>query len=131
MSTTRAFVLAATALAAGMSAQEADALTPLSVDASITSDAPAVREHATLAPEEFERQADEAYEPNARVAEPRANLQCVPFVRRETGVEIYGDANTWWSQAKDQFERQAEPIEGGVLVLHGYAGAQRGHVAVI
>lgn len=114
-----------------MSAHEAEALTPLSVDASITSDAPAVRQHATLAPEAFERAPDEAYEPNARVAEPRANLQCVPFARRETGLEIYGDANTWWGQAKDEFERQAEPVEGGVLVLRGYAGAARGHVAVI
>ena len=131
MSTTRAFFVAATALAAGFSAQEADALTPLSVDASITSDAPAVREHATLAPQAFERAPDAAYEPTARVANARANLQCVPFARQEAGLEIYGDANTWWAQAKDKFHRQTEPVEAGVLVLRGYGGAQRGHVAVI
>lgn len=135
MSTTRALLLAAAA-AAGFTATEAEALTPLASD--LSSDfaiEPAIAEgpsrHATLAPAAFERAPDEAYEPTAYVADADANLQCVPFARREAGVEIYGNANTWWRQSHGRFERSSEPHEGGVLVLRGYANANRGHVAVV
>ncbi len=130
---TRALLLAAAA-AAGFAAtpSEADALTPLSMDLSIdpsVTEGPSV--HATLAPSAFERAPDEAYEPIARVTNRRARLQCVPFARRESGVEIYGDAHTWWRQAQERYETAATPEEGAVLVLRGYASANRGHVAVV
>lgn len=129
--TNRALLLAAAA-AAGMSATDAAALAPLALDAAID---PSITEgpspHAMLAPPAFERAPDEAYEPNAVIADRRARLQCVPFARRETGVEIYGNANTWWAQAKDRFERTADPAEQAVLVLRGYRSANRGHVAVV
>lgn len=131
MLTTRALLLAAAA-AAGFSATEAEALTPLAMDLAID---PAVTEgaspHATLAPRAFERAPDAAYEPTAYVADQNARLQCVPFAREESGVEIYGNANTWWRQAQGRFETAAAPEEGGVMVLHGYANANRGHVAVV
>lgn len=132
---TRALLLAAAAVAgfAG-TPTEADALTPLSMDMDLAID-PTVTEgpseHATLAPSAFERAADEAYEPIARVTNRRARLQCVPFARRESGVEIYGDANTWWRQARDRYETTGSPEEGSVLVLQGYATTARGHVAVV
>jgi hypothetical protein len=72
-----------------------------------------------------------ALEPIARVTNARARLQCVPFARREAGVEIYGNANTWWRQAAGVYETTAEPSEGSVMVLRGYATANRGHVAVV
>lgn len=119
-------------MVAGFSASEAEALTPLALDMAID---PFVAEqpsqHATLAPGAFQRPSDEAYEPTAYVADPRAKLQCVPFAREEAGVEIYGDANTWWRQARDRFETASNPEEGGVLVLRGYNNANRGHVAVV
>jgi surface antigen len=131
MSTTRAFLLAAAA-AAGFTATEAEALTPLAVDLAVD---PSVMEgpsaHATLAPSAFERPSDDAYEPTAYVADRSARLQCVPFARREGGVEIYGNANTWWRQAAGRYERSSAPEEGGVMVLRGYASANRGHVAVV
>jgi surface antigen len=131
MSTSRALLLAAAA-AAGLTATETEALTPLSVDLAID---PAVSEgasqHATLAPSAFERPSDDAYEPTAVLADRNANLQCVPFARRESGVEIYGNANTWWRQAAGRFERSRAPEEGGVMVLRGYNDANRGHVAVV
>jgi len=42
------------------------------------------------------------YEPSAppRVADAAANLQCVPYARSISGVEIYGDANTWWAKPR-------------------------------
>lgn len=129
---TRALLLAAAAAAGFTAAPDAEALTPLSMDLAVD---PSVvegpGEHATLAPSAFERAPDEAYEPTAHVADPEAKLQCVPFARTESGVEIYGNANTWWRQAQDRYETAAAPSEGAVLVLHGYATSARGHVAVV
>lgn len=131
MLTTRALLMAAAA-AAGFTATEAQALTPLALDTAIdpmVTEGPS--EHATLAPSAFERAPDAAYEPTAIIADARARLQCVPFARRESGVEIYGNANTWWRQSEGRYERASAPEEGGVLVLRGYNNAHRGHVAVV
>ncbi|HPV23630.1 MAG TPA: CHAP domain-containing protein, partial [Casimicrobium sp.] len=98
------------------------------IDPSVTDGA---SDHATMTPSAFERLPDEAYEPVARVTNARARLQCVPFARRESGVEIYGNANTWWRQAAGVYETAAAPTEGSVMVLRGYATANRGHVAVV
>jgi hypothetical protein len=130
---TRALLLAAAA-AAGFTAAPsgASALTPLSMDLAVDpSVAEGPSQHSTLAPSAFQRAPDEAYEPVARVTNGRARLQCVPFARRESGVESYGDANTWWRQAAGRYETAETPSEGAVLVLHGYASANRGHVAVV
>ncbi len=128
----RALLIAAAAAAGFTAAPDAEALTPLSMDLAVD---PAVTEgpseHATLAPESFERAPDAAYEPTARVTNSRANLQCVPFARRESGVEIFGDAHTWWRQARGRYETAQGPEEGAVLVLRGFASANRGHVAVV
>lgn len=128
---TRALLLAA-ATAAGFTVCDAHALTPLSLDLAIDpSITEGPSEHATLAPHAFERAPDDAYEPTARIADGRARLQCVPFARAESGVEIYGNANTWWDQARGRYERARTPNEGAVLVLRGYADANRGHVALV
>lgn len=129
---TRAILFATASLAGLTSGVDAFALTPLSIDMAID---PAVTEgpseFSTMAPRQFERAPDAAYEPTARVANSRAGLQCVPFARRESGVAIYGDANTWWTQAQNRYETADTPTEGAVLVLRGYANANRGHVAVV
>lgn len=129
----RALLLAAAA-AAGFTAapSDASALTPLSMDLAIDpSVTDGASDHATLAPSAFERLPDAAYEPVARVTSSRSRLQCVPFARRESGVELYGNANTWWRQAAGRYETDDTPSEGAVMVLHGYATANRGHVAVV
>jgi hypothetical protein len=126
----RAFLLACAAI--GFTASEAEALTPLAFEASID---PAVTEgpsqYATMAPVEFERRPDSEYIPTAYIADARSRIQCVPFARDESGVEIYGNANTWWQQAKGRFERVEAPLEQAVMVLRGYATDNRGHVAVV
>ena len=130
---TKALLVAAAAIAGFAAAPtEADALTPLSMDLAIDpSVAEGPSEHATLAPVAFERAPDEAYEPVARVTNRRACLQCVPFARNESGVEIYGNANTWWRQAAGRYETSQAPEERAVLVLEGYNTTARGHVAVV
>ena len=58
-------------------------------------------------------------------------LECVPFARDHSGVQIFGDAYTWWDRAAAKYERSEKPESGAVMVLAGYAGPDRGHVAVV
>ena len=58
-------------------------------------------------------------------------LQCVPYARNESGIMIFGDAYTWWDKAEGRFARSTSPSVGSVMVLHNYAGPNRGHVAVV
>src|ERR1700744_4331787 len=58
-------------------------------------------------------------------------IQCAPYAREHSKIKIFGDANTWWKQAANKFIRADAPAEGAVLVLAGYAGPERGHVAVV
>ena len=69
--------------------------------------------------------------PPPAILRPPQPLECVPFARRESGIEIYGDADKWWAQAGQRYRRTDRPVIGGVLVMRGYAGASRGHVAVV
>lgn len=62
---------------------------------------------------------------------PASPLQCVPFARGASGIEIYGDAHTWWHQAEGRYPRSNLPAAGSVLVLRGYQTDLRGHVAVV
>ena len=64
-------------------------------------------------------------------AAARGYLQCVPFARAESGVEIRGNAKTWWSQAAGQYERGDEPRKGAVMAFAGTRGMPMGHVAVV
>ena len=58
-------------------------------------------------------------------------LQCVPFARAESGIEIRGNANRWWQLAAGRYSRSKRPEAGSVLVMKGYRSNQRGHVAVV
>lgn len=60
-----------------------------------------------------------------------AGLQCVPYAREHSAVNIHGDAYTWWDKAAGHYARGATPLIGSVMVLYGYAGTHRGHVAVV
>jgi surface antigen len=58
-------------------------------------------------------------------------LQCVPYAREQSGIDIHGDAHTWWDQAAGKYPRGSLPEPGAVMVLHNYAGPTRGHLAVV
>jgi hypothetical protein len=64
----------------------------------------------------------------AMAAEP---LQCVPYARALSGVEIFGDAWTWWDQAKGHYRRGHEPRAGAVIALANTEVMPLGHVAVV
>ncbi|WP_374943585.1 CHAP domain-containing protein [Sphingomonas sp.] len=57
--------------------------------------------------------------------------QCVPFARAASGVEIYGDAWTWWDQADGRYRRGYAPKVGAVIVFAKTARLPLGHVAVV
>jgi surface antigen len=67
----------------------------------------------------------------AHVETPSQPLQCVPYARSRSGINLYGDAGTWWDQAAGHFARNQQPALGAVMVLTGYAGPGRGHLAVV
>jgi len=73
------------------------------------------------------------YDPNAppRVTDYNAHLQCVPYARSASGIDIYGNANTWWVQAEGRYPRSNVPAAGAVLVTRGYRDPSRGHVAFV
>ena len=58
-------------------------------------------------------------------------LQCVPYARDLSGIQIYGDAHTWWQQASGRYQRGALPQVGAVLSLKSYGQMELGHVAVV
>jgi hypothetical protein len=59
-------------------------------------------------------------------------IQCVPFVREITGIEIYGDADTWWgSAAAKHYMRGSVPQVGSVLVLRASDRLRVGHIAAV
>jgi hypothetical protein len=60
-----------------------------------------------------------------------APSECVPFARAASGVQIFGDAVTWWAQADGKYPRSSHPAEGSVFVMRGYNDDKRGHVAVV
>lgn len=57
--------------------------------------------------------------------------ECVPFARTASGVEIYGDAWTWWDQAEGRYERGQVPKVGAVIVFAKSDRLRLGHVAVV
>lgn len=57
--------------------------------------------------------------------------ECVPYARLISGVNIWGDAVTWWQQSENKYARSGRPAEGSVLVLRGWNDDKRGHVAVV
>jgi surface antigen len=58
-------------------------------------------------------------------------LQCVPYARQASGVQIFGNANTWWSQAAGKYERGNEPKLGAVMTFRATRGNPLGHVAMV
>lgn len=58
--------------------------------------------------------------------------QCVRFAREFSGIQIYGDAWTWWASAQNGGYRTGrEPEVGAVLVFQPHGASTRGHVAVV
>ena len=57
--------------------------------------------------------------------------QCVPFARLVSGIQIFGDAWTWWSQAAGKYQTGYVPKAGAVLCFRPNGKMRLGHVAVV
>jgi hypothetical protein len=55
----------------------------------------------------------------------------VPFARALTGVEIRGDAHSWWDQAEGRYERGSRPKVGAVMTFIPHGNMRLGHVAAV
>ncbi len=68
----------------------------------------------------------------AMVAPAQARFwQCAPYAREISGVEIFGNAHTWWGQAAGRYERGHAPKEGAVLSFAATSRMRLGHVAMV
>lgn len=59
------------------------------------------------------------------------SLECAPFARQATGIQLYGEAAAWWDQADGRYPRGQEPVPGGVLVFRRTGRLPSGHVSVV
>ncbi len=68
----------------------------------------------------------------AKVVTPEQRLQCVPYARRLSNIQIRGNAWTWWEKAAGRYARSGAPEAGSVLVLRRKNQANSlGHVAYV
>ncbi|MFD0858269.1 CHAP domain-containing protein [Roseovarius aquimarinus] len=56
---------------------------------------------------------------------------CVPFARNVSGIDIRGNAHTWWGKAKGTFEQSKTPVPGSVMSFRSTPSMPLGHVAVV
>jgi hypothetical protein len=62
---------------------------------------------------------------------PSMPVECVPYARLVSGIEIYGDAWTWWTGSRGRYAQGQAPQLLAVLVLSRTDRLRRGHVAVV
>ncbi len=60
-----------------------------------------------------------------------ASLECAPFAREASGILLYGEAYTWWDQARGRYQRSSQPVPGEVLVFRRSGRLASGHVSVV
>jgi len=58
-------------------------------------------------------------------------LQCVPFARAVSGIELKGNAVHWWDAAAGVYARGSHPEPGAVLNFRANGTMPLGHVAVV
>ena len=58
-------------------------------------------------------------------------LQCAPFARMFSGIQLFGAAAAWWNQAAGKYLRGNTPEIGSVMVFKAVSGMRSGHVATV
>jgi hypothetical protein len=66
-----------------------------------------------------------------RAGAPDPSAECVPFARALSGIDIVGDAWTWWDRAAGRHARGHRPEVGSVMVFGVSEELPLGHVAVV
>ncbi len=70
-------------------------------------------------------------QPQFELEEPIAYTSCVPYARSVSGVQLFGDAWTWWKGADGKYAKGVKPTKGSVLTLTKTKSLPMGHVAVV
>lgn len=65
------------------------------------------------------------------VSVPAFAIQCVPYAREVSGINLKGDAWQWWHAAAGLYDRGRTPREGSVLVFSRQGSMRHGHVSVV
>jgi hypothetical protein len=60
-----------------------------------------------------------------------APVECAPFARALTGVQLSGDAADWWTKARGRYTRSNQPDVGSVMVFGRQERLPYGHVSVV
>jgi surface antigen len=58
-------------------------------------------------------------------------MECVPYAREVSGIELTGDAYLWWNEAAGRYQRGQMPEPGSVLNFRNNGRMRLGHVAVV
>jgi len=58
-------------------------------------------------------------------------IQCVPYAREVSHIQLSGDAFLWWAEASGRYARGNTPVEGAVLNFRSIGRMPLGHVAVV
>lgn len=57
--------------------------------------------------------------------------QCAPFARMVSGLQLFGKAASWWTQATGKYAQGQQPKPGSVLVFKAIDRMRAGHVATV
>ncbi|WP_298282729.1 CHAP domain-containing protein [Acidocella sp.] len=69
-------------------------------------------------------------EPASRFGQP-TRLTCVPYARDVSGIDLSGNAYSWWDEAAGVYPRSQSPEVGAVLVFRPHGDMRVGHLAVV
>ncbi len=64
-------------------------------------------------------------------ANAQSYLQCAPFARAFSGIQLFGAAAGWWHQALGKYSQGSAPKPGSVLVFKALNSMRSGHVATV
>lgn len=59
------------------------------------------------------------------------SVQCAPYAREHSAVNLRGDAALWWNRSRGIYTRSSVPHEGDVLVFRATGRLPSGHVSVV
>lgn len=69
--------------------------------------------------------------PRAGTGGPYAAVECVPYARQVSGLQLQGEADSWWRGAAGRYARGSRPVPGSVLVFRRSGRLPSGHVSVV
>lgn len=58
-------------------------------------------------------------------------LQCAPFARQISGIQLFGRAASWWHEAMGRYTRGSLPQVGAILSFAASRAMPAGHVAMV